>query len=190
MEIFSKPIILHIFTLFFIQISSQKSACPKYSCNTQRQSSECAYVKTGSTSNNVTLTPSCRKDEFCDAPLPPWQTLSNQLKDKSYTCNKIKNPRTVRYPGEDCENDDYCIQSGHFTSFCKNRKCTGLDEGLSCFETFECMKGLYCDKDSRTCAKQKLYGASCSNSSQCENKYLCHEGKCSLKPFSADSVQL
>jgi hypothetical protein len=63
---------------------------------------------------------------------------------------------------------------------------TGIDEGLSCSETIECLKGLYCDKESRTCAKQKLYGASCLNSAECENKYLCHEGKCSLKPFSAD----
>jgi hypothetical protein len=122
MEIFSKPIILLIFSLLFIQSISQKSVCPKYSCNTQGQSNECAYVKSGSTSNSVTLSPNCKKGELCDIPLPPWETLSKQLKDTSYTCNKIKNPRTVRYPGEDCENDDYCIKYGFFTRFCKNGK--------------------------------------------------------------------
>jgi hypothetical protein len=185
MEIFSKQVIILILSLLFIQINSKKSACPKYSCNTQGQSDECANLTSGSTSNNVTLTPSCKKDEFCAIPLPPWKTLTNNLKDTSYRCKKKPTSKSMRYPGEDCGDGGYCIQLGHFTSLCNNGKCSGKGEGFQCSETYECKKGLYCEK-SGICIKQKPYGASCSDSAQCENKYLCHEGMCSIKPFSAD----
>jgi hypothetical protein len=117
-------------------------------------------------------------------PTPPWQTLSKQYGNTSYTCEK-KQKQGIRYPGESCANDKQCIQQDDFTSLCKNEMCTGVGEGLSCSKTFECMKGLYCDKKKfRTCVKQKDYGNSCSTSDECKNMYLCHEGKCSLKPFS------
>jgi hypothetical protein len=184
MEIFSKTIIL----LILAQLSTQdKLACPQYSCDTLKESDQCAYVKASQgIMNYATLADNCKKDEFCDVDIPPWKTISYLLQDTTYTCKKKEKEIRIRYPGEDCKTHENCIHWGVFKSLCKNGKCTGTEKDQGCSNTYECMKGLYCDKDSRACAKQKPSGASCLISEECENKHLCHENKCGLKPYSAE----
>jgi hypothetical protein len=63
--------------------------------------------------------------------------------------------------------------------------CFGIAEGKTCKSTARCVAGLYCDKNSNNCFKQKLEG-DCTESSECVNHLLCHKGKCSLTPYSLD----
>jgi hypothetical protein len=186
MEVFSKTIITLIITLLVIQINSQQT-CPKYSCTDLEKSNECANTKPNSQKfNDVILSDNCGLNEFCDIPLPPWKTLSTETKDTSYTCKTQQKRFTTRYPGEDCESDENCFRFRHHTGRCNNGKCIGISEGFSCSNSFECLKGLYCDSEFNKCVKQKPFGATCSASIECENKHLCHQNLCGLTPFSAE----
>jgi hypothetical protein len=185
MEIFSKSIIILIVTLLSILISSQAKLCPKYSCDTLDKPNQCTHVELNSPYNKVTLSDNCAKDEFCNVPKPQWGTLTHIPQDTTFTCKAKPNDKlNIKYPGEDCTKEDTCIHND-FGSVCQNGKCTGIDVGFPCSNTNQCLKGLFCD-GSQKCVKQKPFNSFCQNSTQCENKYLCHENMCSLKPYSAE----
>jgi hypothetical protein len=189
MEKFSKTIIILFITFFIINTTTQ-TQCPKYTCDNNIKDS-CASVKSGypTKPNSVTLSDICKKDEFCDVIPPPFKSLAYQANDDSYKCKLTPAPYVRRFPGEDCTKNDDCVNSETSTGKCLNGKCNGLGEYHECAWHADCLKGLFCSaqKGHKVCTKQKAEGSSCSSPFECQNKFLCHEGKCSLKPFSLEN---
>jgi hypothetical protein len=108
--------------------------------------------------------------------------------DTAYTCNAVFGPSNLkfRYPGEECDKNEDCLNLiGEDSPTCVSGYCSGATEGKTCKLSANCVVGLYCDKTSNTCVKQKLEG-DCTESSECVNHLLCHKGKCSLPPYSLD----
>lgn len=75
---------------------------------------------------------------------------------------------------EDCNIDTDCILNNE----CKNGKCSGFNEGENCTKTYECSVGLFCDKDSKKCLKQKKEGETCKEGWDCQNYLGCYRGRC------------
>jgi hypothetical protein len=184
MSAFSK-----IFCLILLSLNiNTQFLCPNYTCD-RRQENSCVYVQTGAhstNSNSITLTDICNSDEFCNVPQPQSDILSKEQLDSSYTCVKRTKITPPRYPGENCNEDADCLASSSTTGRCINNKCSGVAEQETCYSSMECLKGLYCDMGQHKCFKQKPVNVRCYSSSECENKYLCHESRCGLKPFSLD----
>ena len=67
------------------------------------------------------------------------------------TCSIYSYWTGKRYPGEECNIDSDCISS----FCCKDGICLGLKEGDICTGTQKCTIGLYSNKDSMKCTKQK-----------------------------------
>jgi hypothetical protein len=93
----------------------------------------------------------------------------------------------IRYPGEDCSQDEDCIKvpGDHATGKCQgsiNKTCSGNGEFLNCTNHASCLKGLYCDNG--WCTKQKGFNSTCSSSYECINSLLCNERICSFAPYS------
>jgi hypothetical protein len=163
-------------------------SCPKYKCEKGTHTS-CVNVKFGLKTdgfNKISLTDICKKGEYCNVPRPRYIMLPKVDKDTAYTCeiNSYK-PITVRYPGEKCDKNEDCYKVDETTPTCVSGYCTGIAEGNTCKFTASCVAGLYCDKNTNTCVKQKSEG-DCKESFECVNHLLCYKGKCSLFPFSLE----
>jgi hypothetical protein len=139
--------------------------------------------------NSVLLTNICEQNQFCDIPIPQWNTLANANNGDIYVCsnNDTITPNPFRYPGEHCEKHDNCVVSDQRkTGRCTAEKmCDGQKEYQECSNHMSCWKGLYCDLNKHQCVKQLPLGSPCSSSTQCQNKYLCHLNKCA-EPFSLE----
>jgi hypothetical protein len=165
--------------------------CPKYSCP-DNEDTYCASLKTEKESNKVSLSNICKISEYCDIQKIVWRTLTDASDDAKYTCKNATVLPQSRFPGEDCETETECysIKGDEKVGKCilddkvGKKLCTGLAEGDSCTDHGTCMKGLFCDLVKKTCAKQKVKGEACISSWECINSLLCHEGTCSLEPYS------
>ena len=80
-----------------------------------------------------------------------------------------------RYPGEQCNFDVDCILPN---STCNNGKCSGGGLNDDCNETFQCLVGLYCNKELGQCKEQKGEGQTCVEGWDCQNYLGCFKGRC------------
>jgi hypothetical protein len=170
----------------FIKLQQPNIHCAKYQCD-DTTSSSCITVHTGINSvgyNNVTLSHGCPNGESCFV-FMPWDTFTVEPKDLKVQCGQIFT-FTLRYPGEYCSLDSDCFGSHSHNEIgkCINQKCTGMAEGDTCFDTAHCLKGLYCNKNTKKCAKQRQIGESCLSSFDCINNIMCHNSTCSIEPFT------
>jgi hypothetical protein len=185
-----RSIVIVAIALSAILADDPVHSCPKYTCEKGTETS-CVNVKSGLKTdgfNKISLTEICKKgEEYCDVPFPSYKTLSDVSTDTAYTCKAFGDPKNwkFRYPGENCDKDGDCIKVDDNTPTCVSGYCSGVAEGKACKSTSSCVVGLYCDKKSNTCVKQKSEG-DCTESTDCVNHLLCHKGKCSLTPYSLD----
>jgi hypothetical protein len=181
-----KFIVIIAIALSVILSDDPVHSCPKYTCEKGTETS-CVNGKSGLKTdgfNKISLTEICKKGEYCDVPPPSYRTLSDVDKDTAYTCKDFETSNwKVRFPGENCDKNEDCLEVAEITPTCVSGYCSGIAEGKICKFTASCVVGLYCDKKSNTCVKQKSEG-DCTESSECVNHLLCHKGKCSLTPFS------
>jgi hypothetical protein len=182
--IYSKLIPL-LFILFLTIIRTEDRFCAVYSCSSQ-ETEECAKVRfvDFNHENRVDFTDVCQNGEFCDVPQTQWQTFTYLDKNISFSCKKHEIYQT-RYPGEECSIDSDCKHSeNEKTGKCIDNKCTGLGADETCKYHMECLVGLYCNRSVGGCTKQKISGEKCNSSYECANNLLCHDGTCSVKPYS------
>jgi hypothetical protein len=157
--------------------------CPRYSC-VDKKDNMCASTRGF---NQVTLADTCKKGEFCNVDYPPYAHLSETTKDGSFYCKQIPpKPAPTRFPGEQCPSNSECVKTGPLTGECKHGTCSGAGDSSNCSSHAECLAGLFCNNESKKCIPQKPFKSECTDSVQCENKYLCHKGLCQLTPYSLD----
>jgi hypothetical protein len=162
--------------------------CPKYQC-VNGTDKTCASLEVRPDNRIVNLTASCQEGEQCNVNFPEYFWLANLYnKNQTFHCIPSTNSTlsSVRLPGEDCTKDGECVHDPRdpVTGKCVNGKCSGHSEGETCKDHTGCLKGLYCDRGSKTCQKQKAKDSDCVTSYECINSVLCHQGKCNLEPFS------
>ena len=156
-----------------------KQKCPKYSCNSSIPACLLGY-NPFTEKDDITISLNsdiCAVNENCILSSNSNQDDFLQIMSKEKiigTCSIYSHWTGVRYPGEDCNIDNDCI----FNYECKNGKCSGINEGENCTETYECSVGLFCDKDSKKCTKQKSEGGTCKEGWDCQNYLACYRGRC------------
>jgi hypothetical protein len=179
---------IFLLLISLLSISAGDISCPKYSCVDTKDNS-CASVKSMIKDNKgfnlVSLTDKCKKGEYCNMNFPPWIYLTEDKKDESFYCEQTPSLTITRFPGEQCSTNAECIKSGPLTGECNNGKCSGGNDHADCFSHADCLAGLYCEN--KKCTPQKPFKSECTESAQCENKYLCHKGICQITPYSLDS---
>jgi len=93
---------------------------------------------------------------------------------KNLTVQEIE----LRYPGEDCSNDNDCFNDASHLGKCTDGKCVGMKENDICNRTVVCEVGNYCDLAQSKCVKQKKEGDACVYGWDCQNNFGCYKGKC------------
>jgi hypothetical protein len=166
-------------------VITDNKTCPRYTCQ-KGSDNICAMDVATTAYNNVTLSQVCNTTSYCGVAEPKWATLAYVNNSTNYTCTSFPAPKTVRFPGEDCTVNDDCLKTPNddTTGNCTNKVCTGKNETQDCTQNAVCLKGLFCDTDK--CKKQKTQGESCATSYDCINSLLCHNGTCSIAPYSLD----
>jgi len=81
-----------------------------------------------------------------------------------------------------------CISSDNcYSNICKDNKCEGLGEGVSCLINSQCKVGLFCNSTGvefeRKCVKQAEKDSYCKNDLQCKNNYGCNMLTKSCVPY-------
>jgi hypothetical protein len=161
-------------------IASKQPQCAKFECGPQ-DNNTCVYEKSGIDTvgyNNVTIYDVCQEGQKCEVDRYDYQSLSYFNNDRSYKCIPVP---TIRYPGEDCNNDSDCYSVGE-PHKCTEGKCSGIALGDSCIVSEDCLIGLSC-QDSK-CMPQKKFGESCYYTDDCVNSLLCFNSTCSVTPYS------
>jgi hypothetical protein len=185
-----KSIVIIAIALSAILADDPVHSCPKYTCEKGTETS-CVNVKSGLKTegfNKISLTEICKKENTAMSHSQATK-LSQTLIPTQLTLARLLGGEPInlkfRYPGEKCDKDGDCINFDGYSPTCVSGYCSGAAEGETCKSTFICVAGLYCDKGSNTCVKQKSKG-DCTKSSECVNHLLCHKGTCSLTPYSLD----
>ena len=154
-----------------------KQKCPKYSCNSSLP--VCLLgINPFSETDDIKITLNseiCAINENCILSSVSNDFLQIMSTEKILgTCSIYSYWTGLRYPGEECNIDSDC----NITFKCRNGKCLGLNEGENCTETSQCVVGLYCNKDSKKCNKQKPEGETCKEAWDCQNFLGCYRGRC------------
>lgn len=104
-------------------------------------------------------------------------------------CKPSTKAKRLRYPGEDCSDNDPCISPFKCS---ENNKCSGKNLEENCTDTSECLAGLYCYHDDKThqCRKQVELGGACSSSWDCVNYLGCYKNRCIKYGNLASGVSL
>jgi hypothetical protein len=169
-------------------LSAVTTQCPKYTCPNEKKQTCAQLTPTLATQgfNKIELFDTCPVGTYCNIPGIVWQTLTTSNETSVYNCTDVGKLDLFlnRYPGESCEKDTDCYYTDgdQSTGSCKNSKCTGRTVGEFCISHSSCLTGLFCDGGK--CAKQKRKDNLCKDSAECSNELLCHEGQCSLKPYT------
>lgn len=160
----------------------ENSMCAKYECQSKQSTCAQSFFKPNAT--RVVLSDICNKTQYCDVGGEPNIVFYNGS-NVTGTCEDIKYPdSTVRFPGEECSKSSECFPYDNVAGLCMSGKCVGYNETQSCNTTVQCSAGLYCNKTTTNCEKQKGKGDYCHLTSECQNKYLCFENTCQDKWFS------
>ena len=149
-------------------------SCARYSCVDNKDF--CAKSKINGSEISVTLSPICKKGEYCDVGGDPNKVFY-EGKEVRGKCKSNRPSTQKRYPGEHCTENSQCI----YNNICdeNTKRCTGKSVDTICSSNIECLSGLYCDQKRHRCTQQKdLYG-DCSSSYECSNNLLCHNSHCS-----------
>jgi hypothetical protein len=181
-----KNLFIFSITLLSVVIFTNTMMCPKFACP-EGSSKTCGSVRaTGKDFgfNLVSLSDICEKSETCEIAQQNWTSLAMLEEDKLYTCKPTNSAVTRSFPGEQCSRNEDCQKNGEGTGDCIESTCTGILEMEECHTHSQCLAGSYCDVDE--CRPQKEFGLTCEDSVECVNQYLCHNGTCSLAPFSLD----
>ena len=134
-------------------------------------------------SDNISVD-GCPKDFYCPAsPLPninnihlpagaPLETAFIPFEENiTVSCRALNLNESV--DGEDCNTSQECS-----SKVCQSGICKGFSSGAACSSTRECATGLACSAKSSQCVPQLQVDSVCSNDLECENKAVCHDGKC------------
>jgi hypothetical protein len=162
--------------------------CPRYSCINYNDG-PCISIQSAIDDkgyNIINLTDqACKGEEVCNVGDTPWFDLAISKRDDKFTCKPEYDYKFgIRFPGEECTTDSNCFIYDDITGHCKEGRCTGRKEGDSCQSHTQCLVGLYCNGE--ICSQQKAFNATCVESVECQNKYLCSKGKCQLTPYTLD----
>lgn len=116
----------------------------------------------------------CNENELCYVDNIKY-TLAPIYRNKELKgeCKPKIDKGIKRYPGEDCNETTQC-----FSGFCINKKCTGISLNQNCEKDEECLVGLYCDKEKKSCLAQKREKERCLTSWECLNYLGCYKGFC------------
>lgn len=165
---------------FYIPPKNAQS-CAIFEC--QPEQDKCAVSKIAGDKISVTLSDICDKNYYCDIGGNPYEILY-EGEEVEGTCKPIKIGKEERYPGEDCVESSNCKSTSNFSSECVEGKCTGKKDDQLCSSSEECLKGLFCDKNTKRCKAQKVEWDTCTSSFECQNNLLCYNGICKNVLFS------
>lgn len=157
-----------------------KQSCPIFKCS-KREYCLFGYNPANEDGKGINFTINekvCNKGDICKAvngeamDIMEKRSVIGSCIPFEYTVKPLK-----RYPGEECETDDDCIND---YSNCVNKVCSNSPEYPACNSTRDCPVGKACmnDTGSPTCKDQKDEGESCENGWDCKNYLGCYRNRC------------
>ena len=167
------------------KIFNINQTCPKFTCDTKKENCLYGINPLNEKGNDISVILNqnwCHEKEYC--------TIQNEkevnkiinaslIMENEYLEGMCKifqeNINIRRYPGEQCNFDVDCILPN---STCNNGKCSGGGLNDDCNETFQCLVGLYCNKELGQCKEQKGEGQTCVEGWDCQNYLGCFKGRC------------
>jgi hypothetical protein len=161
---------------------SLNQTCPIFSCNNKIENCLIGFNPLQEDGKNITIDMnpiSCTENEYCSLPheneiINP--SLIMERRELEGLCKIYQGQKGIkRYPGEECYINSDCISEN---STCVNGICTGAGLNEKCNETKQCTVGHYCNKESKTCIKQKEEGGKCLEGWDCKNYLGCFKGRC------------